>query len=76
MEMMQRLTQQMDRAVNALKEQNDLEAEVYLLVKTAASLIEKLEKRDKEIMNLRSELMLVKQQLLAYATVEIVTNDE
>lgn len=76
MEMMQRLTEQMDRAVIALKEQRDLESEVYLLIRTGSSLLEKLEQRDKEIMKLRSELMLIRQQLSAFITVESATQDE
>lgn len=73
---MQWLSDRMDAAVNALKDQRDLEAEVHLLIKTSASLLEKLEKRDKELMQLKSELMLARQQLSAFVTVEAVEGDE
>lgn len=76
MQSLQRLSEQMDRAVSALKEQRDLEAEVYLLIKTSSSLLEKLTQRDQEIMRLRSELMLMSQQLSAFVTVEQATQDE
>jgi predicted nucleic acid-binding Zn-ribbon protein len=76
MEQMQRLTAQMDRAVAVLQEQNALEHEVHLLIRTASSLIDKLESRDKEIMKLRSELMLTKQQLSAYVTIDQETQDD
>jgi hypothetical protein len=73
---MQWLSERMDLAVNSLKDQRDLEAEVHLLMKTGASLLEKIEKRDREIMQLRSELMLVRQQLAAFTDIEQVTDDE
>lgn len=76
MEQMQRLTAQMDRAVAVLQEQNALEQEVHLLIRTASSLIDKLESRDREIMKLRSELMLTKQQLSAYVTIDQEAQDD
>lgn len=73
---LQRLSAQMDKAVYALQEQSHLEQEVQLLIKTSANLIEKLEARDKEIMHLKSELMLIRQQLAAFRDVETIYNDE
>lgn len=73
--MMQWLSKRMDQAVEAIKEQQDLEAEVHLLIKTSASLIEKLEKRDKELMVLRSEIMLLRQQLAAFTDLEALEDD-
>jgi pentose-5-phosphate-3-epimerase len=73
---MQWLSDRMDQAVSAIKDQQDLEAEVHLLIKTSASLIDKLEKRDKELMHLRSELMLLRQQLAAFTDIEAAVDDE
>jgi hypothetical protein len=66
----------MDSAVAAIQEQQNLEQEVNLLIKTANNLIEKLASRDKEIVRLRSELMLLRSQLSAFITVEEVEGDE
>lgn len=73
---MEWLSQRMDQAVIAIQQQQELEAEVHLLVKTANSLIEKLERRDKEILSLKSELMLLRSQLAAFITVEDSEGDE
>lgn len=74
--MMQWLSARMDQAVQAIQAQQDLESEVHLLIKTANSLIEKLESRDKEIVQLRGELMLLRNQLSAFVTVEEAEGDE
>lgn len=70
------LSERMDAAVEAIKEQRDLEQEVNLLVRTAANLIDKLEARDREIVQLRAELMLMRNQLKAFVTVEAIEGDE
>lgn len=74
--MMQWLSKRMDQAVAAIQEQQNLEQEVHLLIKTANNLIEKLEARDKEIIQLRGELMLLRNQLSAFVTVEEMEGDE
>lgn len=70
------LSQRMDQAVAAIQQQQDLQQEVNLLIKTASNLIEKLEARDKEIMLLKSELMVMRNQLSAFVTVEEMEGDE
>ena len=74
--MMQWLSARMDQAVQAIQQQQDLQQEVHLLIKTANNLIIKLEERDKEINLLRSELMLVRNQLSAFVTVNQLEEDE
>ena len=74
--MMQWLSSRMDQAVEAIQEHQNLEKEVHLLIKTANSLIEKLDARDKEILRLKSELMLLRSQLSAFVTVEDIKGDE
>jgi len=74
--MMQWLSTRMDEAVLAIQEQQNLEKEVHLLIKTANSLIEKLDTRDKEIAQLKRELMLLRTQLSAFVTVEAAEGDE
>lgn len=73
---LQWLSKRMDQAVAAIQEQQNLEQEVHLLIKTSNSLIEKLESRDKEIVQLRAELMLLRNQLSAFVTVEAMEADE
>lgn len=74
--MLQWLSKRMDQAVAAIQEQQNLEKEVHLLIKTSNSLIEKLEARDKEIIQLRAEMLLLRNQLSAFVTVESVEADE
>lgn len=74
--MLQWLSKRMDQAVLAIQEQQNLEKEVHLLIKTSNNLIEKLEARDKEIVQLRAELMLLRNQLSAFVTVEAMEADE
>jgi flagellar biosynthesis/type III secretory pathway chaperone len=73
---LQWLSDRMDAAFNALKEQRDLECEVNLLIKTCSSLLEKIDQRDKQILSLKSELLLIQNQLSAFVTVESVEGDE
>lgn len=70
------LCKRMDQAVAAIQQQQELEMEVRLLIKTSNNLIEKLEQRDREIVGLRAELMLLRSQLSAFITVEEAEGDE
>lgn len=76
MTQMEWLSKRMDQAVAALQHQQELESEVHLLIKTSNSLIEKLERRDREIVALRAEMMLLRNQLSAFVTVEEIQGDE
>jgi predicted nucleic acid-binding Zn-ribbon protein len=65
---MQWLSNRMDEAVAAMQQQRDLEGEVALLIRTASSLIEKVEQRNREIAELRTQLEFARDQLAALRT--------